>query len=141
MGMLHLRLIYQGGPPVHWTGGPREFGLQDKDNVLLAGQPVADGGVAFDFTVEVKGGSNAVPVLLGRFTHGAPAQRFLYLAWRNANGAYALRFKVPLTSITKDHVDDALQSGRALVGLLVVAEQRATTTGANIGGTRQVDWQ
>ena len=101
---INVRLIYRGGPPVYWTGGPSLFGLQDQDNGLLGGRADADGAVTFDFTVGVKTGKAGEPVLLGAFTHGPPAKRFAYIAWRNANGAYAERLKVPLTSITWNQI-------------------------------------
>jgi hypothetical protein len=138
---LRLRLIYRGAPPVHWTGGARDFGVQDKDNRLLAGHALEDGGLAFDFSVTVKPATSAAPVLVGAFAHGPPAERFVYLSWRNADGAYAQRFKLPLDAITADQVDHALGTGQALTAVLAVPEQRATTTGANIGGMRRVEWR
>jgi len=137
---LRLRLIYRGAPPVYWTGGARDFGLQDKDNRLFAGQALADGGLAFDFSVAVKTGHTGAQVLAGAFAHGPPAARFVYLSWRNANGAYAQRFKIPLDPITPDQIARALQTGQLLTGVLAVPEQRATTTGANVGGTRHIEW-
>lgn len=139
MTTIHLRLIYQGGPPVHWTGGPADFGLQDKANGLLPGYADADGTV-FDFTADCKTGKNGRPALHGRFAHGPAADRFVYLSWRNADGAYAQRFKVPLAPITASQIETAAQNGARLTARLIIHEQRATSTGANIGGTRPVDW-
>jgi len=137
--LVTLRLIYRGGPPVHWTGGAEAFGLQDKENRLLIGQLCPDGGAAFEISVAVNG-LKGVPVFAGPFIHGAPAERFLYLSWCNAGGEYAQRFKLPLCAITQGQVDQALAYGLPITGTLVVEEQRATKTGANIGGTRPVDW-
>ncbi len=76
-----------------------------------------------------------VPSRMGRAGRG-----FVYLSWRNANGAYAQRFKLPLGSITAALVEQALAGGRPIAATLVIDRQRATTTGANVGGTRPVDW-
>ena len=141
LATIRLRLIYHGGPPIHWTGGANQFGLQDKDNSLLAGRVDETGGITFDIDVEVRTHSNGMPVLTGAFTHGPPAERFLYLSWRNVGGDYAQRFKLSLGSITQGQVDHALANGLPLVGKLIIAEQRATKTGVNIGGTRSLVWK
>jgi hypothetical protein len=135
-----LRIRYQGAPPIHWTGGPADFGLQDKDEVLLLGRPDADGLVLFDISVEVRSQGGGAPLFLGPLTHGSPASRFLYLSWRNADGAYAMRFKLPLGAITSSQVERALRSDDPILGDLIVPIQRATKTGANVGGTRLVVW-
>jgi hypothetical protein len=62
------------------------------------------------------------------------------LSWRNADGAYAMRFKLPLGAITSSQVERALRSDDPILGDLIVPIQRATKTGANVGGTRLVVW-
>ncbi len=138
--VISLRLRYNGAGPVHWNGGPGLFGLQDKAEMLHAGAADPAGGVAFDFTLEVKSGSSGAPVFLGPFAHGSPTDRFLYLSWRNRTGEYAQRLKIPLASIGWAEVERAQKEGRRLSCLVEDHHPRATLTGANIGGTRQVIW-
>lgn len=134
-----MRLIYRGGPPVHWTGGG--FGVQDRDGGLVAPAYRQDGAMDFDFSVDVRIARDGAIDFGGAFVHGPRGGRFVYLAWRNANGAYAQRFKLPLENLTVDRVDRSRAEGRPITATLAVAEQRATRAGSNIGGTRVVDWR
>jgi len=140
MDAVRLQLVYDGAGPVHWDGGAGAFGLQDKDGALHPGTPGAAGAVVFDFTLRVKPVDAGGVVLVGDFAHGKPAERFLYLGWRYAAGNFAQRLKLPLASITPDQVRQAVTDGRLLAATLVDHHPRATSTGANIGGTRQVAW-
>ena len=140
MDAVRLQLVYDGAGPVYWDGGPGAFGLQDKDGALHGGTPGAAGAVVFDFTLRVKSVDAGTVVLVGDFAHGKPAERFLYLGWRNVAGNFAQRLKLPLASITPEQVRRAVADGRLLTATLVDHHPRATTTGANIGGTRQVAW-
>jgi hypothetical protein len=140
MDAIRLQLVYDGAGPVHWDGGAGAFGLQDKAEVLHAGSPCAGGAVAFDFTLRVKAVDADAVVLVGDFAHGKPGERFLYLGWRNAAGNYAQRLKVPLSAITPDQVRRAVVDGKPLAATLVDHHPKATSTGANIGGTRPVAW-
>ena len=135
-----LRLVYRGDPPVHWTGSAAGFGVQDKDNRLVPPTRLDDGGFGFEFPMTVRTGADGLPDFAGPFAQGPRGARFVYLSWRNANGAYAQRFKLPLGSITAALVEQALAGGRPIAATLVIDRQRATTTGANVGGTRPVDW-
>lgn len=138
---LRLRLVYDGKGPAIWTPAPGAFGLQDKDEVLHVGTPGPSGATVFEFSLIAKHHPTTGAVVLGGdFAHGPPAARFLYLGWRNAAGAYAQRLKIPLAGIGQELADAAAASGRPLVATLVDHHPRATTTGANIGGTRTVDW-
>jgi hypothetical protein len=139
--LLALAVIYDGRGPVFWSGDADSFGLQDASEVLHRGDPEPDGAVAFRFSLEVKTGRGGAPVFVGPFAHGPPAKRFLYLGWRNRDGAFAQRLIIPLTSIGWDLVREALGTGDPLVCRLVDKQPRATKTGANIGGTRHVDWE
>lgn len=139
-GPVALRLIYVGGPPVHWTGGPGCFGMQDREGRLTPPMPLPTGEACFDFAADVHLGSGGLVDFAGSFVHGPRGGRFIYLAWRNQDGPYAQRFKLPLESITAAMVAGALAERRPISATLVVAEQRATRAGSNIGGTRTVDW-
>ena len=137
---VNLRLIYRGKGPVFWSGGPSAFGAQDKDEKLHPGQTFAGGGLAFDLALEVKPEGLGAPVFVGPFAHGPASERFLYLSWRNLTGEYAQRFKLPLGSISWADIRAARAAGRPLVGEVVDLHPRATSTGANIGGTRAIIW-
>ncbi len=140
MDAIRLQLVYDGAGPVHWDGGAGAFGLQDKDGALHPGTPGAAGAVVFDLTLRVKSVDAGGVVLVGDFAHGKPSERFLYLGWRNAAGNFAQRLKLPLAAITPDQVRQAVTDGRLLAATLIDHHPRATSTGANIGGTRQVAW-
>ena len=140
MEAIALQLIYDGAGPVHWDGGDGAFGLQDKTGTLHPGTPGAGGAVVFDFTLQAKSLDAATAVLIGDFAHGTPADRFVYLGWRNATGAFAQRLKLPLFTITSEQVRQALDKGRPLTATLLDHHPKATSTGANIGGARRVTW-
>ncbi|HEY9025111.1 MAG TPA: DUF5990 family protein [Burkholderiaceae bacterium] len=141
MDMLRLRLTYDGSGPAIWTPAAGAFGLQDRDAVLHVGSPRPDGSTVFEFELRAKPHESGVAVLSGAFAHGPPAARFLYLGWRNAQGAFAQRLKLPLAGIAWPDVAAAIDGGRPLAATLVDRHPRATSTGANIGGTRHVDWR
>ena len=141
MTSFRLRLVYDGKGPAIWTPAPGAFGLQDKDAVLHVGTPGPSGTTVFEFSLVAKPHpSSGAIVLSGDFAHGPPAARFLYLGWRNAAGAFAQRLKLPLAGIGQPLVDAATASSRPLQATLLDHHPRATTTGANIGGTRAVAW-
>ncbi len=138
---IRLRVKYDGVGPVHWSGGAGDFGLQDKVEDLLQPRPDSDGVAAFDFSLEVKPEGDGPPVFTGPFAHGTPSGRFLYLSWREPRGGFAQRLKLPLGSISWEQIRQALDTGAPLVCVLVDKHPKATTTGANIGGTREVVWK
>ncbi len=140
MDTLPLRLIYDGAGPIHWSRKPDAFGLQDKAEVLHLGAVCPNGTVVFDFVLQVKTGTSEAPILLGDFAHGPPSGRFLYLGWRNTQGAFAQRLKLPLGGITWDDIRAAWDQQKPLLGTLVDHHPRVTSTGANIGGTRPISW-
>ena len=140
MDALALQLIYDGAGPVHWDGGAGAFGLQDKQGALHPGAAGAAGVVVFDFALQVKSLDAEAAVLTGDFAHGGPSDRFLYLGWRNAPGNFAMRLKLPLCTIASAQVREALAKGTRLTATLVDRQPRVTSTGANIGGARPVDW-
>ncbi len=140
MDSIRLRLTYDGAGPVHWTGGPHLFGVQDKAEVLDPGMPGPRGTRVFDLVLQVKSLAADTAVLAGEVAHGSPADRFLYLAWRNAEGNFAQRLKLPLSAISSNDVREALARQVPLQATLVDRHPRATSTGANIGGARSVTW-
>ncbi len=99
-----------------------------------------DGTVVFDFSLQVKLGSTGSPVFTGSFAHGSPSERFLYLGWRDVRGAFAQRLKLPLAGITWEDVQASIDRQKRLVGTLVDHHPRVTSTGANIGGSRPIEW-
>ena len=138
---IRFTLKYDGFGPVYWVNDPTQFGIQDKDAVLHQGQTGPDGVVSFDFSLELKAAAGGAPVFVGEFAHGSPAERFLYLGWRNAQGAFAQRLKIPLGSIGWEDVREAREAGKPLIAVLVDRNPKATSTGANIGGKRPVEWK
>jgi len=136
---LHLRIVYDGTPPNVWDGGAEDLGLQDKANMLHPGKTERSGRVVFDVAIGVKPERTAKPVFLGDFAHGPPKERFLYLSWRNTNGAYAQRLKLPLGGITWRDIERAQK--KPLTGEVAASSKPRIPGGTNIGGTRAVTWK
>jgi len=135
---IDLQICYLGQGPVVWSGSAADFGLQDREGGLHAGTP-HPGGRLFELRLEVRRGSDGRPVLSGAFAHGPPSGRFLYLSWRNADGAYARRLKLSLPEIDGAWLGDA--GVRSIVGAVDDCAPRATKTGVNIGGAHPVTWR
>jgi Family of unknown function (DUF5990) len=140
MYSIRIRLIYDGAGPVTWSRDPGAFGLQDKASVLHVGAQRPDGTVVFNLTLRLKSDGSDAPIFLGSFVHGPPTGRFLYLGWRDKRGGLAQRLKLPLGTITRNHVREALARQEPLVGTLVDHHPKATSTGASIGGSRPISW-
>ena len=136
---VRLRIVYDGTPPNTWDGGAKDFGLQDKENVLHLGKAERDGRIVFDVALALKPERTPAPVFLGDFAHGAPKERFLYLSWRNTSGAYAQRLKLPLAGITWSAIDKA--KGKPIAGEVASSTKPHVPGGTNIGGTRAVMWK
>ncbi len=141
MDSIRIRVIYDGAGPLKWSGPPSAFGLQDKAGVLHPGLPGPNGTAIFDLSLHVKSTDTDAPVFVGDFAHGPPAGRFLYLGWRNAQGGFDQRLKLPLGTITWEDLRPALARDEALVGILTDHHPKLTSTGENIGGTRAIAWQ
>jgi hypothetical protein len=120
-------------------GDARNFGLQDKANVLHPGKTARSGRVVFDVTIGIKPERTATPVFVGDFAHGGPRERFLYLSWRNASGAYAQRLKLPLSAITWRDIEAA--QTKPLIGEVAASSKPRVPGGTNVGGTRAVMWK
>jgi hypothetical protein len=138
---VRLRLIYDGIGPVKWCRDPRAFGVQDKAGMLHAGAAGPNGTVVFELSFQAKSNGSELPVLSGAFAHGPPGGRFIYLGWRDAQGGFAQRLKLALGTITWSDVRDASARQQPLVGTLLDRHPKATSTGANIGGSRPITWK
>ena len=115
---LRLRLIHDGAPPGAAGGERLRFGLQDSAGEVHAGAPQPDGTLHFDCALAVKPGAAAgAPVFSGRFAHGPPAARFLYLSWKREgehDAPWAWRIKIPLAGIGWAEIRAAGQAGGRL---------------------------
>ena len=136
---VRLRIVYDGTPPNVWDGGAKDFGVQDKGDVLYPGKIEKSGHIVFDVTIDIKPERTATPVFLGDVTHGSPKERFLYLSWRNTNGAYAQRLKLPLGGITWSDIDKT--QGKPLIGEVAPGKKPRVPGATNVGGTRAVVWK
>ena len=136
---IQLRVVYDGTQPNVWHGGAKDFGLQDKADLLFPGTTQRDGSVVFEVALTAKPGNASEPVFLGDFAHGPPKDRFLYLSWRNPAGGDAQRLKLPLRGITWSVIEAA--KDRPLVGEVAPNKKPRVPGGTNIGGTRAVVWR
>ena len=109
---LQLVLILEEPPGV----GLGEFGLQERNQSLLAGKPVG-AGLELRCTIEALIGQESID-FRGQFVHGPVADRFLYLALRGANGAWVRRMKVGLGGITHALISTAHADGTTLVATI-----------------------
>jgi hypothetical protein len=140
MDSIAIKLMYDGIGPVTWSRDPRGFGVQDEAGALHPGSPGPNDTVVFELTFQAKSNGSDLPVLIGTFAHGPPRGRFIYLGWRNDQGGLAQRLKLPLGTITWSDIREAIERKRAVVGTLVDHHPKATSTGANIGGSRPISW-
>ncbi len=115
-GPVRLRLLRDDDRP---ATNPHNFtylfGLQDKAQVIVPPTILADGRLAFDFSLDVKPGKAGQPVFTGCFASGPVDDRFVYLSWRAIErGDYINRVKTRLSSLTWDMIDAARQGERVL---------------------------
>lgn len=107
-----LQIICETPPTGTYQGQPAEFGLQDKRQVLHHGASGEDGSLRFTCEITARPRAEAeAPDFAGPFVHGVAGGRFLYLSWRQQNGAWIKRLKLPLSAITWDHVEAARSAG------------------------------
>jgi hypothetical protein len=106
---IHLRVICLHSPPATYEGKETFFGLQDKSQALLDGQPRDDGALQFDFELDAKGTmGQGAPDFGGKFAHGTPDARFLYLSYGYPDGGkltWIFRIKIPLCDITWETIN------------------------------------
>lgn len=112
---LPLRVVLEDPAPgvaiMLFSGGPR-------DGRLHAPANASPSALVFEFEVTVDGQvSGGAPRLLGPFTQGPPAARFVYLNVGRYAGQstseWAGRVKIPLFGITRPDID-ALKPGQRL---------------------------
>ena len=110
-----------------------EFGLQDRNQHLIAGVPQLDGALRFWCDVAVKPHVQSdMPDFNGPYVHGTPGARFLYLSWRRRGAKdWLQRIKIPLVAITWEQIE-AAQPGYALAAR--VAGNRSGTVSLLDGG-------
>ncbi len=108
------------------------YGLQAKHGSVRDGRQNPDGSMTFECEVRVAtSASGRDPNFLGKFTHGPPSARHLYISHRAPGTAapeWTRRTKLPLASITWADLEAA---GRD--GLRTMVEGRSS-------GTVPVDW-
>ncbi len=101
---LQLQIICHNLPPTDFKGMPASrFGLQDKNGVLDAGQPLADNTRLFSCVIEAKITDEKLD-FSGIYVQGKKSARFLYLSWAYDTGSWVQRIKIPLTAITYEQV-------------------------------------
>lgn len=112
--MLSLTCLH---PPVPEEDLPCEFGLEDREGLLLAGAIGDDGALTFDFTLRAKPDEEGGVILTGPYARGSPERRFLYLTLKVQRGEsweILRRLKVPLWPIRWEQAQAALNHGEAL---------------------------
>ena len=110
---LPLRIIVESPPP------DILFALQRgrAETVLQVRSAKAD--LSFDLTVQVSTRADGLPNLLGPFTQGPPAGRFIYINSGtyagDASSCWSRRAKIPLTGIGWEMIEEVLATPGALL--------------------------
>ena len=133
---INLRLIHNGVQPGEPSKESMRFGLQDSKGDVHPGVPREGKALSFDFTVEVKEGSEtAPPVFRGTFAHGAAADRFVYLSWKREGThehPWVWRIKILLSGIGWGEIRAVEQLERRLV---------ADVIGRRPHSSEMIDWR
>jgi hypothetical protein len=109
---VQVRVVCVNPPVEAREGQSLAFGLQDKQGELKTGAWQADGSLAFECELQAKVNPDGKPNFTGKFTHGSPEERFLYLTLlRAADGQIIRRLKIHLKTITWAQVEQAGQGG------------------------------
>ena len=112
---IRLQITFEAPPPATHDGHPAEFGLQDKQQALSPGALMPDGALRFECEVGMKpSAADGAPDWGGAYVHGPAGARFLYLSWRQVDGAWFKRFKIPLAPMSWEQVA-AAQAGALAV--------------------------
>jgi hypothetical protein len=95
-----LQIICEAYPP-GCDATRTEFGLQDRRQNLVPGEPQPDGSLRFACSVVVTETGEGQPLdFSGEFVHGTRGARFLYLSVRRREDAgWERRLKIPLQGI------------------------------------------
>ncbi len=112
---------------------PTEFGIQDRERVVHAGQPQADGSLRYDVELTVGRSDKGGPLRFrGPFAQGKPDDPFLYLSWRCREvvpAPWISRKKIRLGMITWEQIEAAAETGGVL---------EATVPGFGAGATQRL---
>lgn len=121
-----IRLSITLASPPEFTGD--RFGLQDRDQQLLAGVSSTGGGLRFDCTIEVRSNERGLDYR-GRNVHGPLGGRFLYLSLRADNGTWARRTKLDLQGIPPELIMRAGMDDVLSVTIMAADRSRAVLVG------------
>lgn len=128
MSSIRLRLICMTSPTEAFGEEETEFGLQDRQQRLFAGQKQGDGSVVYEFEAGARPDpKSGKPRFSGPFVHGPSVARFLYLSLKRKHAAdppWIRRLKIPLASITWAQVEQAARMERGTL------EARVAGTGS-----------
>ena len=116
IGAVRFRLLRNDDvPPTNPHEFTYLFGLQDKAQAIIPPVILADGRLAFDFSLEVKPGKAGQPVFTGRFASGPVDDRFVYLSWRSIErGDYINQVKARLSNLTWKVIEAARRGNGVL---------------------------
>jgi hypothetical protein len=120
---INIRLIHNGLQPGKPSlDEPLEFGMQESKGEILPGTSLPAGLHRFDVVLALKEDDEGQPVFSGKFAHGTPADRFLYLSWKRARvheHPWAWRVKIPLVGIDWAKVCAAEKPGKCVAANVV----------------------
>ena len=105
------------------------FGLQDKQQGLLAGEQVTPQQGHYHFQLDVTQQPNGNPNFTGEYAHGPPKARFLYLTLRATQGPelqIIKRIKITLMPITWAQVQAVLDDANKVLRVKVSGQGAAT---------------
>ncbi len=99
------------------------FCLQRGHDELAQATRSSGADIAFDFTVDVGERSGGLINFLGPFVQGPPAGRFVYVnsgtSAGQTNSCWTRRAKIPLAGISREHVEQVLESPDLLLEVQV----------------------
>ena len=101
------------------TDASHEFGLQDREEVLLEGVVQEDGSLLFEFSLDVAFDDEHSLRWSGMYVYGSADARFLYLTLREKQDSRRLvvrRMKILVSDIPWDLAQSAVNHGEVLYG-------------------------
>ena len=120
---IHLRLIHNGVQPGTPLDEPLLFGLQDGKGEVHPGLTKPGKPQDFDLLLEVVESDEAdQPVFRGRFAHGPPKGRFIYLTWKRQGEhehPWGWRIKIPLSGIGWADIRAAEKPGKCVAANVI----------------------